>query len=275
MKTEPFIADDPAVLAWEDSSRTASSETAPVLSIDGFEGPIDWLLEMVRAQKIDLARLSIGALVDAFAGLMEGALDRSRGTSVEFGRWGDWLVMAATLTQLRSRLILPLDAPEAQQARHEAEALRQRLVDRARISAGADWLERRLQLGRDLFVRGRAEATPSGRVGDIADLLRACLVALRVPEEQEAAYRPRPAPFWTVGDAIARIERLLPVLPEGSELAAFLPGITASEPDHELRCRVAVASTLIGGLELGRTGVANLVQHEAYGMILVARSGEP
>ena len=76
MKTEPVIADDPAVLAWEDFSRTASCETAPVLLIDGFEGPIDWLLEMVRAQKIDLARLSIGALVDAFAGLMETALDR-------------------------------------------------------------------------------------------------------------------------------------------------------------------------------------------------------
>ena len=254
MKTEPVIADDPAVLAWEDISRTASCETAPVLSIDGFEGPIDWLLEMVRAQKIDLARLSIGALVDAFAGLMATALDRHRRTPIELGRWGDWLVMAATLTQLRSRLLLPLDAPEAQQARHEAEALRQRLVNRARISAGADWLERRPQLGRDLFTRGRVEATLPGRLGDIADLLRACLVALRVPEDQEAAYRPRPAPFWTVGEAIARIERLLPILPEGSELAAFLPELIEAALDRQLRSRAIVASTLVAALELARHG---------------------
>ena len=272
MPTEPIIADDPTVLAWEDSPRAALGDVAPVLSIDGFEGPIDWLLEMVRAQKIDLARLSIGALVDAFAGLMEGALDRSSGMSVELSRWGDWLVMAATLTHLRSRLILPLDAPEAQQARHEAEALRQLLVDRARISAGADWLERRPQLGRDLFARGRTEATPSGRVGDIADLLRACLVALRVPEDQEAAYRPRPAPFWTVGDAVARIERLLPVLPEGSELAAFLPSIPGTATGRELQCRATVASAVMACLELARNERLGLDQQRSWTVIRLTRS---
>ena len=272
MPTEPIIAEDPAVLAWEDSPRAALGNVAPVLSIDGFEGPIDWLLEMVRAQKIDLTLLSIGALVDAFVGLMEGALDRSSGMSVELSRWGDWLVMAATLTHLRSRLILPLDAPEAQQAHAEAEALRQRLVDRARISAGADWLERRPQLGRDLFARGRTEATPLGRVGDVADLLRACLVALRVPEDQEAAYRPLAAPFWTVGDAIARIERLLPVLPEGSELAAFLPEVVDSGAGRELACRAAVASTLVASLELTRGELLVLTQREACSPIHISQA---
>ena len=62
------------ISAWEDPPRAASTELAPVLSVDGFEGPLDWLLEMAQARKIDLARLSIVALVEAFATALEAAL---------------------------------------------------------------------------------------------------------------------------------------------------------------------------------------------------------
>src|SRR6185312_6446586 len=71
----------PAVSSWEDPPRGAPADGAPVLSIDGFAGPLDWLLEMARAKKIDLARLSIGALIEAFSRAMQAALagrDRSR-----------------------------------------------------------------------------------------------------------------------------------------------------------------------------------------------------
>jgi segregation and condensation protein A len=71
----------PAVSPWEDPPRGAPADGAPVLSIDGFAGPLDWLLEMARAKKIDLARLPIGALIEAFARTMQAALagqDRSR-----------------------------------------------------------------------------------------------------------------------------------------------------------------------------------------------------
>ena len=68
-----------AIAAWEDPPRGARPDTAPVLSVDGFDGPLDWLLEMVRGQKIDLARLSIAALIEAFAAAMTAALaDRGR-----------------------------------------------------------------------------------------------------------------------------------------------------------------------------------------------------
>jgi segregation and condensation protein A len=73
---------------------------------------------------------------------------------VELGRWGVWLVMAASLAFLRSRLLLPSDSPEAKAAEDEAEALRHRLVSRAQVRAAADWLERRPQLGRDVFGCG-------------------------------------------------------------------------------------------------------------------------
>jgi segregation and condensation protein A len=88
--------------AWEDPPRAPSAASAPVLSVDGFAGPLDWLLEMVRARQIDLARLSVVALIEAFAGAMEAALTRRDTAPAELVRWGDWLVMAATLAGFMS-----------------------------------------------------------------------------------------------------------------------------------------------------------------------------
>ena len=145
-------ADEPTELAaeisaWEDPPRAASPDSAPVLAVDGFEGPLDWLLEMAQARKIDLARLSIVALIDAFATALDAALARQTdGRVTELGRWGGWLVMAATLAFFRSRLLLPGDSPEAKAAEDEAEALRRRLISRAQLRAAADWLERRPHL---------------------------------------------------------------------------------------------------------------------------------
>jgi segregation and condensation protein A len=178
------------VAAWGDPPRIPSAASAPMLSVDGFEGPLDWrLLEMVRARQIDVARLAVVALVEAFASAMETALARQDNAPAQLVRWGDWLVMAATLAHLRSRLLLPADAPEAKAAVAEAEALRRQLVCRAQMQAAAAWLERQPQLGRDVFLRGASEGSTSGHVGDITDLLRACLVALAVPERHAAAQR--------------------------------------------------------------------------------------
>jgi segregation and condensation protein A len=249
------------ISAWEDPPRAAPTELAPVLAVDGFEGPLDWLLEMAQAQKIDLARLSIVALIEAFATAMEATLaHRIDGRAVELGRWGVWLVMAASLTFLRSRLLLPSDSPEAKAAEDEAEALRHRLVSRAQVRAAADWLERRPQLGRNVFGCGTGDRRhDDGRVGDVTELLRACLIALRVPDQADA-YRPRPPSLWQVSDAIARMRQLLGVLPDGSPLTAFLPTVGGTEPGRTLRCRVALSSTLVAGLELARAGTLALDQ---------------
>lgn len=129
--------------AWEEPRSLEPIDTAPILSVEGFEGPLDWLLEMARARRIDLARISILALVEAFATAMEAALARQDGLpAARLARWGDWLVMAA-LVLLRSRLLLPADAPEAKAAASEAEALRRHLIGRAQGRAAAEWLERR------------------------------------------------------------------------------------------------------------------------------------
>jgi segregation and condensation protein A len=255
--------------AWEDPPRVPSAGAAPVLSVDGFDGPLDWLLEMVRARQIDLARLSVVALVEAFAGAMDTALARQDNAPAQLVRWGDWLVMAATLAHLRSRLLLPADAPEAKAAVDEAEALRRQLLSRAQMQAAAAWLERQPQLGRDTFVRSTAEGNTSGRAGDVTDLLRACLVALAVPERHAAALRRRPPTFWRVIDAIAHIQHLLRTLPQGGPLAVFLPEIASESADRPLRYRAAVSSTLIASLELARDGALNLDQDAAWRPIRV------
>ena len=139
------------------------------------------------------------------------------------------------------------------------------------MRGAADWLERRPQLGRDVFARGRPELHLGGGAGDLTELLRACLVALRVPEAVAETCRPRPPQLWRVPDALARMDRLLGELPDGSPLAAFLPAIGGAGPGRTLRYRAAVASTLIAGLERARDGALALDQAAAWKPILVRR----
>ena len=94
---------------------------------------------------------------------------------------------------------------------------------------------------------------------------------LRVPEAQAAALRPRPPPLWTASDAIRQMMQLRAELPDGSLLAAFLPKIDRDAPKRPLRCRAAIASTLIASLELARDGTVALEQDGDWMPIRVGR----
>jgi segregation and condensation protein A len=251
------------------NGRSGGAGTAPRLSVAGFDGPLDRLLDGARARKIDLASLSIAALVEAFVAALQAALADPAGVRLE--HWAVWTVTAATLTELWSRLKLPADSPEARAAATEAEALRERFVSRALTLAAGDWLEQRPQLGQDVFRRGRPRASAVVRGGELTDLLRACLPVLHVPDEQAVALRPRPPPLWTARDAMRQIASLLPGLTEPTPLAAFLPRIDNEAAKRALRCRVAVASTLIAGLELARGGALSLEQDGDWKPIRVSR----
>lgn len=136
------------------------------------------------------------------------------------------------------------------------------------MAAAADWLDRRVQLGRDVFVRetvADGAGARGGRTGDIVGLLRAFLVALALPTDAAEFDRlPRP-PFWSVAQATARIRELLPELGEdGGELRVFLPSVAVDAPERAMRCRAAVASTFVAGLELAREGHLALDQASAW-----------
>jgi segregation and condensation protein A len=243
-----------------------SSGDSLVLHLDGFEGPLDLLLDLARQQKLDLATISILALVDQFLAVIEGA----RRVRLELA--ADWLVMAAWLAWLKSRLLLP-PGEAAEEGQEAAEMLAGRLRDLQRVRILAAWLGERPQLGHDVFARGVAEdltETDRSRLAlDMPGLLRAYLAALRRGSATRP-YRPSPVNFWSVQDALTRLGALVGSLPDWSSLERFLPE-TLGTP---LERRGALASTLIAGLEMARGGTLRLRQETAFGPILL-RAAQP
>jgi len=134
----------------------AAGEGAPSLDLDGFSGPLDLLLALARAQRIDLKRIPLPALLDQLAPALRQA--------VPLAKRGGWLVTAAWLVLLRSRLLLPGQASagggtgqgKAAQggALRQARHLQRRLLGLEQVQALAAWLDRQPQLGRDVFGRG-------------------------------------------------------------------------------------------------------------------------
>src|SRR6266700_5081929 len=140
-------------LSTADRSRTEpGEEPALLLDLDGYEGPIDLLLALAREQKVDLAKLSILALADQYLAFI-AAQQRLR---LEIA--ADYLVMAAWLAYLKSRLLLPEPpAAEGPSAEEMATALANRLRRLEAIRQFAEQLLNRPQLGREVFQRGQPE----------------------------------------------------------------------------------------------------------------------
>ena len=235
---------------------------------------MDHLLILARGQKIDLARISLTALVDQLAAALRQACPK-----IPLGQKGDWVVMAAWLVQLRSRLLLPADAPAQLEAAADAAELRTRLVALDDVKALAGWLERRPQLGHDVFARGAPEifglSVEAGQAVDVIEFLWASLALFDAPDQPNTAtvYRPRPFEPYPVAEARERILRRLAEIPEGAPLDRFLPDL----PDIELgdgwtnmRLRSGWASTLMAGLELAKMGDVVLRQGADLEVIHVA-----
>jgi segregation and condensation protein A len=233
------------------------------LQLDGFEGPLDLLLELARAQKVDLARISILALVEQYLAIVDGV----RRVRLEVA--ADWLVMAAWLTWLKSRLLLPDDPEAAEEGEEAAESLAARLQALATIRAAAGWLAGRPQLGQDVFARGQPEILMdidrSTLAVNMPGLVRAYLAAFRRGSAGQS-YTPRAAPLWSVQDALGRLGALIGKIPDWSVLERFLPEISRDP----LARRAAMASTLLAGLELARDGQLRIRQDSAFGPIMLA-----
>jgi segregation and condensation protein A len=234
------------------------------LHLDGFDGPLDLLLELARTQKVDLARISILSLVDQYLLVIANA------GSIRLELAADWLVMAAWLTWLKSRLLLPAGTEAAEEGEAAAEVLAARLRELQAMRVGAAWLGERAVLGQDVFARGLPEdltETDRSRLAlDVAGLMRAYLAALRRAAGTRR-YRTAPASVWSMQDALERLARLVGSLPDWSSLERFLPDFPASP----LQRRAAYASTLLAGLEMARGGGVSLRQDAAFGPILVRR----
>lgn len=238
------------------------------LKLEGFEGPLDLLLDLARSQKVDLAAISILALVDQYLAVIEGA------KKVRLELAAEWLVMAAWLTWLKSRLLVPAAPDDEEDAELAAALLTGRLQALELIRAAAAWLGRRPILGVDVFALGAREdhtvVDRSRLIIDQAAFLSAYLRAIR-RGTKSVRYEPRKLTWFTVQDALKRMNRLLGSIPDWSSLDQFLPMAAGDR----LEVRAAMSSTLIAGLEMAKGGQLRLRQDEAFGPILVGRGGAP
>lgn len=246
----------------------SSSEPAPedlVVHLDGFDGPLDLLLDLARAQKVDLARISVLALVEQYLAVIESA----RRVRLEIA--ADWLVMAAWLTWLKSRLLLPPGTEAEEEAEEAAEALAGRLRELQAIRGVVAWMGARPLLGQDVFARGapedHTEIDRSRIAFDLPGLVHAYLTAARRSTARRR-YQPRPLSLWSVQDALARLARMLGSVPDWASLEQFLPDALSGP----LERRAALASTLLAGLEMARNGALRLRQDRQFGPILLRRA---
>jgi len=253
----------------------------PRLELDDFSGTLGLLLSLARAHAIDLARLPLVDCVHQVAAALE-----QTDPALCLAQRADWLVMAAWLVLLRSRLLLPEAGPTedvgqtgVDQSPDEARAL-------LAAQALAAWLERRPRLGIDVFARGQPEVVGS-EIGtryevDVVEFLWACLAQYHDGadgDEPIAIYRPPWLGLWTALDARARILQLLAETSDGAPLSRFLPktptraGVEIPER-IPLQRRSGVASTLLAGLELAREGTLTLHQETAFATITLSACAE-
>ena len=228
------------------------------LDIDGWEGPLDLLLSLARAQKVDLAQISILQLVEQYLAYLNDA----RALKLEIA--ADYLVMAAWLAYLKSCLLLPKD-PEADPSPEEVALRLQMRLQRldAMREAGARLLGRD-RIGRDVFVRGNPEGLrlirkAAWQVRDF-DLFAAYGVVRA--RTQPAMHVVHARAVMTLEEAIERVSRMIGRALDWTFLESFLP----STHDPQFR-RSALASSFLAALELARRGRLDIAQDEPFAPI--------
>ncbi len=233
-----------------------------VLDLDGFEGPIDLLLSLSREQKVDITKISILALAEQYLTFIAQA------QRVNLELAADYLVMAAWLAYLKSRLLLPDDHGEEQPTGQQmADALAFQLRRLESMQEAGHRLFQRPMLGRDVFAIGAPEGVEVINEAvyepSLYELMR-CYGAIR-SRNTDTVLHIAPQDLFTVEQAVERLRRLLGNIPDWADLYAFLP----ENLKGSLIMRSAVASTFAATLELVRQGQAELRQDGAYHPIYV------
>lgn len=239
-------------------------DEALVVDLDGYEGPLDVLLTLARNQKVDVTKISILDLAEQYLAFIAQA----RRIRLEIA--ADYLVMAAWLAYLKSRLLLPEPVDDEPSGEELAADLAQRLrrLEGIRI-AGEKLFERNL-LGREVFSRGDPEGvrvlTTSVFEVSLFDLLKA--YGSQQTREQATPLSIRPRVVHTVDQALRRLNRMIGNVPDWQHLEGFLP----PELIDAFERRSAVASTFSASLELARQGEVEIQQRQAFGPIYLRKA---
>jgi segregation and condensation protein A len=263
MAEEP---EEPNLSDWEAEER---SEAAPgetlVVDVEGFEGPLDLLLALARTQKVDLARISVLALAQQYLDFIAEA----RRLRLEIA--ADYLVMAAWLAFLKSKLLLPSEpSDEGEPTGEELAALlafRLKRLDAMRDVAAQ--LMTRKRLGRDVFARGLPEPTritkKSVYDANVYDLLKA--YSQQRQRTATRTWQVRQRTVWSLKEAREELERLLGISCDWAPLDQLLAEFLV-EP--ELR-KTALASSFTATLEMTREGALEISQSKLFAPLMIRR----
>ena len=256
-RADTRVARAPAV---DDDFEAAAAlgETAFTVDVEGFEGPLDLLLELARRQKVDLARISILALAEQYLAFVEAA----RKQRLELA--ADYLVMAAWLAYLKSCLLLPTPPKGvADDAADLAEKLAGRLRRLEVIRRAADLLMKRPQLGRDIFARGAPESIDLPAAASFSATLYDLISAYaRLSQKRARTFvKMKPREVWSLAQARDALGRLIGR--DGSDWLSLDRWLIEFCVDPKLR-RSARASSFSASLELVREGLIELRQDAAF-----------
>ncbi|MEX2630440.1 MAG: ScpA family protein [Tistlia sp.] len=249
----------------EDSAAPKPLVERLVVDVEGYEGPLDLLLELARDQKVDITKISILALAEQYLAFIQEA----RKVRLELA--ADYLVMAAWLAYLKSRLLLPSPEPDGEEPSGEelAAALRFQLQRLQALRDAGQKLVALPQLGRDTFGRGEPERVRTRETvvheATLYDLLTAYGRIRRKPGEHNL--RIARIDLYSVEEAVQRLTAMLGEMPSWRTLAAFLPPLPgASDP---LASRSALAATFVASLELCKRGLLDLRQERSFAPIFL------
>ena len=250
------------------AAAAAEEGQALIVDIDGYEGPLHVLLVLARSQKVDLLKLSITRLAEQYLGFVQQA------RKLRFSLAADYLVMAAWLAYLKSRLLLPKpEQPKGEEPPAEVMAaqLAFRLVKLDAMRRSVEALNDRAILGRDVFMRGDPEQVTivgSGRLeGDLYSLMNAYVV--QRARGHERTYAPKPPAAYPLEAARDRLRDLAPVMQAWTPLAKVAPAPDGEE-DGPSRASF-LASTLSAGLELVKEGALDIRQAAAFEDVYLRR----
>lgn len=245
----------------------AADEPALIVDVEGFEGPLDLLLALARQQKVDLHKISILALAEQYLAFIEEA----RKLRLELA--ADYLVMAAWLAYLKSRLLLPAgtNEPEGVSASDMAAALALRLKRLEAIRDAAAKLMARPQLGREVFGRGDPEPIEEIKRPEWSATLYDLLSAYASQRQRQALshVRMKKRNVWSLADARSILQRLLGSV--GSDDWSVLDGYLVSYAVEPSMRSTVYASSLAALLELVREGVMDVHQPTAFAPIYIRK----
>jgi segregation and condensation protein A len=244
----------------DDSSERGVSEPELTVDVDGFEGPLDLLLHLARNQKVDLARISVLALAEQYLQFIE----RVRKMRLELA--ADYLVMAAWLAYLKSRLLIPKQKGDDEPSGEEMAALLQfRLKRLEAMRDAATRLVNRNRLGRDVFARGMPEPVVIERTSAYSATLYDLLTAYAAQRQRRAITNVQIAKrgVWSLKQAREILARLVGETSDWTALDRFLVAYLARPEERA----TAIASTFAASLELVREGALEIRQQEPFAPI--------